>query len=103
MVCIETNAFHPILETAFEFNSSSSSLMSYARADSRRDGIFIEAHQRRHTTHQNNKNGKKEPISYAIEHARYEHLIFTDADCKPNSNLWINKFIRHYYLSHSAI
>tara|TARA_Y100000385_G_scaffold81373_1_gene83271 strand:- start:2562 stop:3671 length:1110 start_codon:yes stop_codon:yes gene_type:complete len=40
----------------------------------------------------NNKNGKKEPISYAIEHASYEHLIFTDADCKPNSNLWINKF-----------
>ena len=40
----------------------------------------------------NNKSGKKEPISYAIEHASYEHLIFTDADCKPNSDLWINKF-----------
>ena len=40
----------------------------------------------------NNKSGKKEPISYAIEHASYDHLIFTDADCKPNSDLWINKF-----------
>lgn len=39
----------------------------------------------------NNKSGKKEPISFAIEHANHDHLIFTDADCKPSSDLWIKK------------
>jgi len=40
----------------------------------------------------NSKSGKKEPISFAIEHSNHDHLIFTDADCKPSSDLWIKKF-----------
>ncbi|MDG1841069.1 MAG: glycosyltransferase [Crocinitomicaceae bacterium] len=36
----------------------------------------------------NNKKGKKELITLAIKSAKYEHLIFTDADCVPNSSNW---------------
>lgn len=37
------------------------------------------------------KNGKKLPLTIGIKGAKYEHLIFTDADCKPNSKFWLQK------------
>lgn len=39
-------------------------------------------------------SGKKKAISNAVAVARNEYLAFTDADCKPASNLWLS------YLSH---
>ena len=33
--------------------------------------------------------GKKLPITLGVKSAKYEHLILTDADCKPNSSKWI--------------
>jgi len=33
--------------------------------------------------------GKKLPLTIGIKGAQYEHLLFTDADCKPNSNQWL--------------
>ena len=33
--------------------------------------------------------GKKLPLTIGIKAAQYEHLIFTDADCEPNSHQWI--------------
>lgn len=33
--------------------------------------------------------GKKLPITLAIKSSKYEHLLLTDADCKPNSSKWI--------------
>jgi cellulose synthase/poly-beta-1,6-N-acetylglucosamine synthase-like glycosyltransferase len=42
------------------------------------------------------RNGKKLPLTIAIKGAKYEHLMFTDADCEPNSKNWLslmsNKF-----------
>lgn len=35
--------------------------------------------------------GKKLPLTIGIKGAKYEHLLFTDADCKPASNQWLNK------------
>jgi len=35
------------------------------------------------------RNGKKLPLTIAIKGAKYEHLVFTDADCEPNSNEWL--------------
>lgn len=32
--------------------------------------------------------GKKHALSYAIEAARYEHLLLCDADCQPSSDQW---------------
>ncbi|MDX1652683.1 MAG: glycosyltransferase [Brumimicrobium sp.] len=34
-------------------------------------------------------SGKKLPLTIAIKGAKYEHLLFTDADCKPQSDQWI--------------
>jgi glycosyltransferase involved in cell wall biosynthesis len=33
--------------------------------------------------------GKKLPITLGIKSAKYEHLLLTDADCKPTSSNWI--------------
>ena len=35
------------------------------------------------------KVGKKLPLSVGIKGAKYEHLMFTDADCLPTSNQWL--------------
>jgi glycosyltransferase involved in cell wall biosynthesis len=35
--------------------------------------------------------GKKLPLSLGIKAAKYEHFVFTDADCIPNSNQWLRK------------
>ncbi len=33
--------------------------------------------------------GKKLPLTLGIKGAKYEHLLLTDADCKPSSKLWL--------------
>ena len=35
------------------------------------------------------RNGKKLPLTIAIKGAKYEHLLFTDADCDPASKNWL--------------
>lgn len=35
--------------------------------------------------------GKKDPLAYGIEQAKYEHLLLTDADCYPSSKYWIRE------------
>jgi cellulose synthase/poly-beta-1,6-N-acetylglucosamine synthase-like glycosyltransferase len=58
---------------------------------------ILKALQREHThlkviEIQRNKhlsNGKKLPITAAVKGAKYDHLLFTDADCKPSSKNWI--------------
>ncbi len=37
------------------------------------------------------QGNKKNAISIGISNAKYEHLLFTDADCIPASNHWIEK------------
>lgn len=34
-------------------------------------------------------NSKKLPITMGIKAAKYEHFVFTDADCKPQTNMWL--------------
>lgn len=36
-------------------------------------------------------NGKKLPLTIGIKGAKYEHLLFTDADCVPSSRYWIRE------------
>jgi glycosyltransferase involved in cell wall biosynthesis len=40
--------------------------------------------------------GKKFPLSMGIKEAKYETLILTDADCKPNSQLWLTQMVNAY-------
>lgn len=42
------------------------------------------------------KYGKKLPLTIGIKGAKYEHLILTDADCKPASNMWIQSVMNHF-------
>lgn len=39
---------------------------------------------------------KKNAITQAIALAKYEHLLFTDADCIPQSNSWISEMVGHF-------
>lgn len=45
---------------------------------------------------ENYKHGKKMAIFIGIKHAKYEHLVFTDADCKPSSNQWLKIMAGHF-------
>lgn len=42
------------------------------------------------------KIGKKLPITLGVKGARYEHLLFTDADCRPTSNQWIRNMSEQF-------
>ena len=42
------------------------------------------------------KYGKKLPLTIGIKGAKYEHLLFTDADCKPATNSWIKNMSKHF-------
>lgn len=40
--------------------------------------------------------GKKFPLSLGIRSAKHEHLLLTDADCKPAGKHWIKTMMSHY-------
>ncbi len=42
------------------------------------------------------KPGKKLPLTIGIKGSKYEHLVFTDADCKPASNQWLKSTISNF-------
>lgn len=37
------------------------------------------------------KHGKKFAVTLGVKGARYEHLVFTDADCQPHSDQWLRR------------
>lgn len=41
-------------------------------------------------------NGKKFGLTLGIKAAKYEWLLFTDADCRPASNQWATQMTSHY-------
>ncbi|MBG38340.1 MAG: transmembrane glycosyltransferase [Cryomorphaceae bacterium] len=43
------------------------------------------------------RTGKKLPLTIGVKAAKYEHLIFTDADCTPNSDRWIEKISAKFH------
>ena len=51
----------------------------------------IEVEKNRHL-----KPGKKLPLTIGIKGAKYEHLVFTDADCRPNSNRWLKNTAKNF-------
>lgn len=44
----------------------------------------------------NYKHGKKMAVFIGIKHAKNEHLVFTDADCRPASDQWLKKIASHF-------
>lgn len=41
------------------------------------------------------KYGKKLPLTLGIKGAKFERLVFTDADCQPKSNQWLKTISAH--------
>ncbi len=41
----------------------------------------------------NDESGKKSALTLGIEKAKYDFLIFTDADCRPASEMWISSMM----------
>jgi poly-beta-1,6-N-acetyl-D-glucosamine synthase len=46
--------------------------------------------------HQRHKHGKKFAVTLGIKAASHEHLIFTDADCRPSSRKWIFRIQQNF-------
>lgn len=64
-------------------------LMDMARIDPRLKVVQL-------TQDLNFFQGKKFPLSVGIKSAHYEHLLLTDADCRPASKQWISTMMRRY-------
>jgi poly-beta-1,6-N-acetyl-D-glucosamine synthase len=45
---------------------------------------------------ENHEHGKKVAVMMGIKGAKHEYLLFTDADCKPNSKDWIRNMSGHF-------
>ncbi len=45
---------------------------------------------------ENYKHGKKMAVFIGIKHAKNEHLVFTDSDCRPSSNQWLKIMASHF-------
>jgi biofilm PGA synthesis N-glycosyltransferase PgaC len=45
---------------------------------------------------QNHAHGKKVALMLGIKGATHEHLLLTDADCKPNSKDWLRNMMEHF-------
>ena len=46
---------------------------------------------------------KKYALTLGIKTSKYDHLLFTDADCKPVSNLWIKEMTCHFTNEHTIV
>ena len=46
---------------------------------------------------------KKYALTLGIKAASHEHLLFTDADCKPSSNSWISEMVSNFSTSNQVI
>lgn len=49
------------------------------------------------------KFGKKLPLTIGIKGAKYEHLLFTDADCTPTSNQWLKTMGASFSNKHEIV
>jgi glycosyltransferase involved in cell wall biosynthesis len=52
---------------------------------------FIDLEKNHHS-----KYGKKLPLTVGIKGAKYENMVFTDADCKPTTNQWLRSMASRF-------
>ncbi|MDD4921512.1 MAG: glycosyltransferase [Bacteroidales bacterium] len=48
-------------------------------------------------------SAKKMAVTIGIKAAKYDILLFTDADCIPGSNQWISSMMRHFDATHDIV
>lgn len=49
------------------------------------------------------KSSKKNALRYGIAQAKFEYLIFTDADCKPLSHEWLSQIEKQFSSKNSVV
>lgn len=47
--------------------------------------------------------GKKLPLTLAVRAARFDHFVFTDADCRPTSKKWLLSMANGFSPSHDIV
>jgi len=53
--------------------------------------------------HKENPKGKKNALGIGIEGSKFEHILLTDADCKPISKNWIGQMASNYSTKKSIV
>ncbi|HEY0030935.1 MAG TPA: glycosyltransferase [Bacteroidia bacterium] len=46
---------------------------------------------------ENYSHGKKVALMMGIKGAKHEHMLLTDADCKPNGKTWLREMMQHFH------
>ncbi len=72
---------------------------------------ILDAYQRDHKNlkvislerSQHLKYGKKLPLTIGIKGAKYNQLLFTDADCKPSGNQWLKSMSSYFTSKHQIV
>jgi poly-beta-1,6-N-acetyl-D-glucosamine synthase len=49
------------------------------------------------------KYGKKLPLTIGIKGAKYNDLLFTDIDCKPQGDQWLKSMAKHFSTKHQIV
>ena len=48
-------------------------------------------------------NDKKLALTIGVKAAKYDILLFTEADCKPSSDKWVNEYAKKFYLGKEVV
>lgn len=88
--------FEVIIVNHQSLDDSEYILDAYARQYPRMRTIKVERSQHL-------KYGKKLPLTIGIKGAKYEHLLFTDADCKPSGNQWLRRMAGNFTPKHQIV
>ena len=68
--------------------------------------LAVQHSQLRHTSipaDERLKRGKKLALTIGLKAARYEHVVLTDADCYPVSDLWLKRMASNFSDAHKIV
>ena len=87
------NQDHPEFEVIIVDDRSNDSTFDFLLAETAKDHRLRMVHVNRTPPH---ANSKKYALTLGIKAARFEWLLFTDADCRPVGNSWIRSMSAHF-------
>lgn len=84
---------HPEFEVIIVDDRSNDSTFDFLLAETAKDHRLRMVHVNRTPPH---ANSKKYALTLGIKAARFEWLLLTDADCRPEGNSWISNMSNHF-------
>jgi glycosyltransferase involved in cell wall biosynthesis len=84
---------HPEFEVIIVDDRSNDSTFDFLLAETAKDHRLRMVHVNRTPPH---ANSKKYALTLGIKAARFEWLLLTDADCRPDGNSWISAMSTHF-------